>query len=78
VRTDIPLGRVPDLARLAAAMEPELTLTQTFGREYIARRKPADNLPVPAVERMRATVRELILHGRPADGENAETVQQAC
>jgi LCP family protein required for cell wall assembly len=78
VRTDIPLRRVPDLARLAAGMEPDLTLTQTFGPQFIARRRPADNVPVPAVERIRATVRELILHGRPANGAVADTAQQSC
>ena len=36
-------------------MSPTLTLTQTFGREYIARRRAKDNFPVPAEARIRAT-----------------------
>ena len=78
VRTDIPLARVPDLVRLAAGMEPSLTLTQTFGRDYIARRRAKDNFPVPAEARVRATVRELILYGRPSAGTEAATVRAAC
>ena len=77
VRTDIPLGRVPDLARLAAGMEPGLTLTQTFGREYIARRRAKDNFPVPAEARIRATVRELILYGRRPQAPRRE-LRAAC
>ena len=47
VRTDIPLARVPDLARLARGIQPARTLTQTFGLEYIARRRPRRPLPDP-------------------------------
>src|SRR5262245_4738701 len=45
VRTDIPLNRVPDLLRLAKSVKPRLTSTQTFGREYIARRRPTHRYP---------------------------------
>jgi LCP family protein required for cell wall assembly len=61
VRTDIPLDRLPDLVRLAAAVEPELTVTETFGLAYVRGRRAADGYPLPAVNRMRAAVRDLIL-----------------
>jgi LCP family protein required for cell wall assembly len=61
VRTDIPLDRVPDLVRLAAAVDPELTVTETFGLDYVRGRRAADGYPLPAVNRMRAAVRRLIL-----------------
>jgi LCP family protein required for cell wall assembly len=61
VRTDIPLDRVPDLVRLAAAVDPELTVTETFGLDYVRGRRPGDGYPLPAVNRMRAAVRRLIL-----------------
>jgi LCP family protein required for cell wall assembly len=60
VRTDIPLDRIPDLARLAADVRPELTVTETFGLRYVRSRR-SDGYPVPAVNRMRAAVRDLIL-----------------
>ena len=47
-------------------------------REYIARRRIKDNFPVPAEARIRATVRELILYGRPSAGTEAATVRAAC
>jgi LCP family protein required for cell wall assembly len=61
VRTDIPLARVPDLLRLARGVKPELTLTETFGFDYIARRRASDRFPIPRVERIRTTVRDAIL-----------------
>ena len=61
VRTDIPLDRVPDLVRLAAATDPRKTVTETFGTAYISRRRASDRYPVPSVVRIRAAVREAIL-----------------
>jgi LCP family protein required for cell wall assembly len=61
VRTDIPLERVPDLVRLAAAVDPELTVTETFGLDYVRGRRAGDGYPLPAVNRMRVAVRRLIL-----------------
>ena len=61
VRTDVPLARVPDLLRLARGVKPELTLTETFGLDYIARRRASDRFPFPRVGRIRATVRDAIL-----------------
>src|SRR5580765_4044555 len=45
VRTDIPLDRLPGLVRLATRVDPRSTLTVTFGREYILRRRKTDNFP---------------------------------
>lgn len=76
VRTDIPLGRLPDLIRLAGAMDPRATRTTTFGVEYIARRRKSDRYPVADGPRMRATVRELIL--RPRTKGASTSAQAAC
>ncbi len=62
VRTDVPLDRLPALIRLVAGIDQRETLTETFGLDYIARRRKTDNLPVPNIGLMRATVREAILH----------------
>jgi hypothetical protein len=62
VRTDIPLNRFPRLVRLATAVDRRSTLTVTFGREYIASRRKRDNFPRPNVPRIRATVRDALLH----------------
>jgi LCP family protein required for cell wall assembly len=61
VRTDIPLSRAPDLVRLARDVEPRRTLTATFGRAYILRRRASDRFPIPNVAKIRATVRDVIL-----------------
>jgi LCP family protein required for cell wall assembly len=62
VRTDIPLDRLPDLVRLATGLDRRQTFTKTFGREYIARRRPSDLYPIPAVWKIRAAAREVMLH----------------
>jgi LCP family protein required for cell wall assembly len=64
VRTDIPLDRLPGLVRLVAAVEPERTLTRTFGVESFFGRRTRDRFPTPHVGRIRRAVREAIL--RPA------------
>ncbi len=61
VRTDIPLARLPDLLRVARAVDPKQTLTETFDVEYIARRRASDRFPIPNVPLIRATVRDTIL-----------------
>jgi LCP family protein required for cell wall assembly len=61
VRTDIPLRSVPDLVRLAAGVDPELTVTETFGSTYIKNRRKRDGYPRPAVNRIRVTVRDAVL-----------------
>jgi LCP family protein required for cell wall assembly len=65
VRTDIPLDRLPGLVRLATRVDPRSTLTVTFGREYILRRRKTDNFPSANVGQVRATVREALL--RPGE-----------
>jgi anionic cell wall polymer biosynthesis LytR-Cps2A-Psr (LCP) family protein len=62
VRTDVPLNRLPALVRLVAGIDSRETLTETFGLDYIARRRKSDNLPLPNIGLMRETVREAILH----------------
>jgi LCP family protein required for cell wall assembly len=79
VQTDIPLGRLPDLVRLAAAIDPGQTLTETFGVPYIERRRASDGYPVPDVEEIRATVRETILFPRDAEETGlAASARRSC
>jgi LCP family protein required for cell wall assembly len=61
VRTDIPLRSLPDLVRLVAKVDPELTITETFGPSYIKNRRKRDGYPRPAANRIRVTVRDAIL-----------------
>ena len=77
IRTDIPLARLPELVRLAAATDTRRTVTATFGPEYIARRR-ADDFPVPAVARIHTAVREAILVPRAVDEGRLESVRKAC
>ena len=72
VRTDIPLDRLPGLVKLATRVDPRETVTVTFDREYILRRRKVDNFPVPNVKRIRATAREALLH--PSDATADGTV----
>ena len=62
VSTDVPLDRFPALVRLVAEIEPEETLTVTFGPAYFFGRRKKDNHPVPHAGKMRAIVRNAILH----------------
>jgi len=79
VRTDIPLSRLPDLLRLARGIDPELTLTETFGLDYIARRRASDRFPIPNITRIRATVREAILTPlRPGASPGITSAAAAC
>jgi LCP family protein required for cell wall assembly len=77
VRTDIPLSRLPDLVRLAASVDPRQTVTETFGLDYIARRRASDRYPVPDGPAIRAAVRELVLLG-PREGRGARSAHAAC
>jgi polyisoprenyl-teichoic acid--peptidoglycan teichoic acid transferase len=61
VSTDVPLRRLPALIRLVGGIDPKETLTETFGADYIASRRPLDNYPLPKLALMRRTVREAIL-----------------
>jgi hypothetical protein len=79
VRTDIPLARVPDLLRLARAIDPQQTLTETFGLEYVAKRRKSDRFPIPRVARMRATVRDAILHPELSQSSHGvPSAREAC
>jgi polyisoprenyl-teichoic acid--peptidoglycan teichoic acid transferase len=78
VRTDIPRDQLPDLIRLIGRLDPKRTLTVTFGRRYIARRRAGDRFPIPNVGAMRTTAREAILELRPDAGRDVETVRRAC
>jgi LCP family protein required for cell wall assembly len=77
VRTDVPLDRLPGLVRLATSVDPRSTLTVTFGREYIASRRKKDNYPRPNVARIRATVRDTLLHPREATVDGRASVAHA-
>ena len=78
VRTDIPRDQLPDLIRLIGRLDPKRTLTVTFGRRYIARRRAHDRFPIANVRAMRTTAREVILQLRPDAGREVETARRAC
>jgi LCP family protein required for cell wall assembly len=80
VRTDVPLRSVPDLVRLAAAVDPGLTVTESFGSGYIRARRPSDGYPLPAVGRIRATVRDAIVlePGELERRRGVETAARSC
>jgi LCP family protein required for cell wall assembly len=78
VRTDIPLGRVPDLARLAAGIDGKRTLTETFGPAYFERRRARDGYPVPNVRRIRATVRRAIVDPTRLRRAGVASLARAC
>jgi anionic cell wall polymer biosynthesis LytR-Cps2A-Psr (LCP) family protein len=78
VRTDITRDRLPDLVRLVSRLDPKRTLTVTFGRHYIAKRRASDNAPLPNVPAIRRTAREAILQLRPDAEREVETVRRAC
>ena len=69
VQTDVPLRRLPALIRLVASIDPNDTLTETFGANYIASRRKIDNYPLPKLAMMRKTVREAILDPDRASSE---------
>ena len=77
VSTDVPLARVPELLRLAADVDSRRTLTRSFGPEFFARRRPADNFPVPDVASIRTAVREAILRP-PRVLAAEESAAKAC
>ena len=78
VRTDIPRDQLPDLIRLIGRLDPKRTLTVTFGRRYIARRRAHDRFPIANVRAMRTTAREVILQLRPDAGREVETARRGC
>jgi LCP family protein required for cell wall assembly len=78
VRTDIPLDRLPDLIGLAGALKPRLTLTETFGRAYFARRRKSDRFPIPHLGKVRAAVRDTILNPDAVDTRRISSVQRSC
>jgi anionic cell wall polymer biosynthesis LytR-Cps2A-Psr (LCP) family protein len=77
VRTDIPLDRAPDLARLAAGVDTAQTITETFGPEYFAGRR-YDRWPYPNVARIQTTVRDAVLHPERAKARGLPSVEQSC
>jgi hypothetical protein len=71
---------VPDLVRLAAAVDPGLTVTESFGSGYIRARRSSDGYPLPAVGRIRATVRDAIVldPGELERSRGVETAAHSC
>jgi polyisoprenyl-teichoic acid--peptidoglycan teichoic acid transferase len=79
VRTDIPLNRLPPLVRLVSSVDSHETLTVTFGFDYFFGRQKAGNYPVPALGRIRSTVRRAILTPELLKQTGkAKTAEQAC
>jgi LCP family protein required for cell wall assembly len=78
VRTDIPLDRAPDLAKLAAGVDPKQTLTESFGPAYFAGRR-SDRYPYPNVGKIQAAVRDAILHPELArERRKLTSTSQSC
>ena len=61
VSTDVPLSRLPSLVRVVADVDPQQTLTVTFGPQYFFARRKADNHPVPHAGKIRRLVRQALL-----------------
>ena len=61
VHTDIPLNRLPSLVRLVGSVDPQRTLTVTFGPDYFFGRQKRGNYPVPSLGPIQRTVRRAIL-----------------
>ena len=79
VHTDIPLNRLPSLVRLVSSVDSSKTLTVTFGFDYFFGRQKSGNYPVPAIGRMRTTVRQAILTPELLKrAGRAKTATQAC
>jgi LCP family protein required for cell wall assembly len=78
VQTDITRDRLPDLVRLVSRLDPRQTLTVSFGRRYIARRRASDNAPIANLGAIRRTARETILELRPDAEREVETVLRSC
>ena len=79
--TSAPTSRstgFPGLVRLATAVDRRSTLTVTFGRDYIASRRKTDNFPRPNVPRIRATVREALLHPSEAAAGAISVARDSC
>ena len=79
VHTDIPLNRLPPLVKLVAGIEPKQTLTVTFSFDYFFGRQKSGNYPVPAIGRVRRTVRQAILSPELLErAGKAKTAKQSC
>ena len=78
VRTDIPLDRLPRLVKLVTAVGPRSTLTVTFGREYILRRRKKDDFPIANVRSIRETVRTALLHPDEAAAGRVPIARTTC
>ena len=79
VHTDIPLDRLPTLVRLVSSIDPQQTLTVTFGLDYVFARRKQDRHPVPHLGRMRTTVRNAILQPELLKRTGkAKTARQSC
>ena len=79
VHTDIPLNRLPSLVRLVSSVDSSDTLTVTFSFDYFFGRQKSGNYPVPAIGRMRTTVRQAILTPELLKRTGkAKTAKQSC
>ena len=79
VHTDIPLNRLPSLVRLVSSVDSSETLTVTFGPSYFFGRQKAGNYPVPALGRIRTTVRRAILAPESLQRQQrVKTARQSC
>ncbi len=79
VHTDIPLNRLPSLVRLVSSVDSSETLTVTFSFDYFFGRQKSGNYPVPAIGRMRTTVRQAILTPELLKRTGkAKTAKQSC
>jgi LCP family protein required for cell wall assembly len=79
VHTDIPLNRLPSLVRLVSSVDPQETLTVTFGFDYFFGRQKNGNYPVPKLGPIQTTVRQTILAPELLKKTGrAKTTRQSC
>jgi LCP family protein required for cell wall assembly len=79
VSTDVPLDRFPGLVRLVTGIDPQETVTVTFGPRFFFARRKTDNAPVPNGSKIRTTVRTAILNPeRLRASGTAETAGKSC
>jgi LCP family protein required for cell wall assembly len=79
VHTDIPLNRLPSLVRLVSSVDPQETLTVTFGFDYFFGRQKNGNYPVPKLGPIQTTVRQTILTPELLKKTGgAKTTRQSC
>ncbi|HSG78720.1 MAG TPA: LCP family protein [Acidimicrobiia bacterium] len=61
--TDLPLGLLPELVRVVASIRPGNVATVSLGSTFHAPERTFKNMPIPDVDRIRATVSAVLRDG---------------